>query len=115
MCVRDRKLTKVLFIQFVTTEKNYLKSDYLKQFSRNYHVTVPLFPGFNTHYVNSIFQFNLRIFTKRVRGLLSSILNAFHHGIIPCALAQFFATSHHFEHSSANFSARALPRFKAAS
>ena len=73
-----------------------------------------LFPGFNTHYVSSIFQFNLRIFTKHVRGLLSSILNAIHHGIIPCALAQFFATTHHVERSSAHFSAHALPLFKAA-
>ncbi len=73
-----------------------------------------LFPGFNTHYVSSIFQFNLRIFTKHVRGLLSSILNALHHDLIPCALAQFFATTHHIEHSSAHFSARALTLFKAA-
>jgi hypothetical protein len=105
--------TKVLFIQCVPTKKNYLKSDHSKQFSRNYHVAVPFFPGFNMHYVNSIFQFNLRIFTKRVRGLLSSILNALHHGVIPWALAQFFATTHHVECSSTHFSACALPLFKA--
>jgi hypothetical protein len=98
----------------VSLLKKYLESDYLKQFSHNYHVAVPFFPGFNMHYVNSIFQFNLRIFTKHVRGLLSSILNAIHHGIIPCALAQFFATTHHVERSSAHFSAHALPLFKAA-
>jgi hypothetical protein len=113
MCVRDRKLTKVLFIQCVPTIF-FLKLDYLKQFSCNYHVAVPFFPGFNTHYVNSIFQFNLKIFTKRVRRLLSSILNELHHGIIPCGLAQFFATTHHVERSSAHFSARALPFFNAA-
>ncbi len=85
-------------------KKKYLKSDYLKQFSCNYHVDVPFSLLFNMHYVNSIFQFNLRIFTKHVRGLLSSILNALHHGIIPCALAHFFA----FEQSAAILSQRAV-------
>ncbi len=70
-----------------------------------------LFPGFNTHYENSRFQFNHRIFTKRVRGLLSSLLNTLHHGVIPCALAQFVATTHHVERSSAHFATCACVYF----
>ncbi len=113
-CVSGTESLQRCFLYNVSLLKNYFKSDYLKQFSCNYHIAVPFFPGFNMHYVNSIFQFNLRIFTKRVRGLLSSILNALHHGLIPWANAQFFATTHHVKRSSAHFSARVLPLFKAA-
>jgi hypothetical protein len=36
------------------------------------------FVGFNMHYRNSRLKFSFRISTKCVRGLLSSLLNAFH-------------------------------------
>jgi hypothetical protein len=51
------------------------------------------------------------LFTKHVREILSSLLNALHHDIIPCTLAQFFATTHHIKCSSAHFAACACVHF----
>ncbi len=43
-----------------------------------YHIAVLYFAGFNLHYGNSRWKVSFRISTKCVRGLLSSLLNAFH-------------------------------------